>query len=259
MPLLSISGCGGGGNGVTIPPAVVLGTPTPTPPPTPTPTPTPGPTPFPPGTTFEPNYLSTIGSPSRWPSFPLTVYFDTSSNPTPERRNSVITGFNQWVTSTANRVRYTVVNDPAGADITVTFTNFVVGGDNILGLATVRFDPNRPGVIANALINIAITGDTREDVNTAAHEFGHSLGIIGDPGPPDRGHSPNAGDLMFFTGNNVGGCACITPNDLNTLFAIYRGEFPVRAANARRPAPTGPLNSITISRSRNQGCSSHHH
>ncbi len=257
-PLLSLSGCGGGDNGVTVPPPVVLGTPTPAPPtPTPDPRITPTPTPFPPGTTFEPNYLSTIGSPSRWPSFPLKVYFDPASNPTPERRNILTTGFNQWVTATANRVRYTVITDPAQADVTVIFNTFVPGGDNILGLAELLIDSR--GIITDARVTIALTGNNNEDTNTAAHEFGHTLGIIGDPGPPDRGHSPNVPDLMYFLGNsaNLRGCSCVTTADRNTLFAIYNGQFP-QATGARRPAPVGPLRTITISRSRDRGCVHHH-
>ncbi|MBW3637219.1 MAG: hypothetical protein KY445_12275 [Armatimonadetes bacterium] len=257
-PLLSISGCGGGGNGRTIPPPVVLGTPTPAPTPTVTPTPTPGPTPFPPGTTFEPNYRASIDAPRRWASFPITIHFVQDANLTPARRTLAITGFNQWVEATDTRVKYTIVNDANQADITVTFFTFMQGGTT-LGQAIVAFDP-QTSLIQNVRMELGITGDNTEDINTAAHELGHSLGIIGSTN--DLSHSPNRADLMFTAGNTpraTGGCACVTTADRNTLYTIYNGQFPQRPNTARRPEPLGPLETIIVRQSRNRVCSFHHH
>lgn len=254
-PLLSITGCGGGGgNGVTVPPPVVLGTPTPIPPtPTPDPNATPAPTglpiptPFPPGTSFTPNYLSDLPTGLRWSSFPINVYFVPDAENTIARRAIAITGFNQWVTSTGNRVPYRLVNNASQSDIAVSFYAFTGGAGDQLGVSEIEYNP-----VANLFINvnmrIGFTRDNREDIQTSAHEYGHSVGIFG--------HSSNPADLMFPTGNTAG-CSCITQSDVNTLFTIYNGQFNIGTGRTL-PAPTGPTRTVTISRSRN-GCSHAHH
>lgn len=234
LPLWSLSGCGGGG-GVSVPPPVNLGTPTPAPPVTPSPSATPTlPGTNPGQTVFTPNYVAAIENALHWSSYPIRVYFVPNSNLNATRRNIAVTGFNQWVSTTQNRVRYNVVTDAAQADITVTFSAFSGGAGDELGVSFLTFE-ERTNRLISVEMNIGITGDDREDIQTAAHEFGHSIGI--------GGHSDSPADLMFPSGNSAG-CSCITPRDLNTLLTIYSGQFP-QNSNARR-LPSGPTRTIVI-------------
>lgn len=214
-PMLSIAGCGGGGN--AIPSPTTSGTPTPS-------------------QNFTPNYVASIENRLRWASFPINVYFVPNSEFNAARRNIAITGFNQWVSATGNRVPYQVVTDANQADISVTFSSFSGGPGDELGLSTITFEQST-NLIIEVAMNIGITGDSREDIQTAAHEFGHSLGIAG--------HSPNEADLMFPVGNSAG-CSCITTADLNTLLAIYNGQFNTSTSRSARTRPTGPTRTITI-------------
>lgn len=217
VPMLSIAGCGGGG-GNAIPSPTATGTPAP-------------------NGNFTPNYVSSIENRLRWASFPINVYFVPNAELTAARRNIAITGFNQWVSATGNRVPYRVVTDANQADISVTFSTFSGGPGDELGVSVITFEQST-NLIVEVAMNIGIIGDNREDIQTAAHEFGHSLGI--------GGHSPNEADLMFPTGNSAG-CSCITTADLNTLFAIYNGQFNTSTSrNARTRTTTGPTRTITI-------------
>lgn len=217
VPMLSIAGCGGGSSSA-IPSPTASGTPTPSP-------------------NFTPNYVSSIENRLRWASFPINVYFVPNAEFTDARRNVAIAGFNQWVSATGNRVPYRVVTDANQSDISVTFSAFNGGPGDELGVSNITFEQST-NLIIEVAMNIGITGDTREDTQTAAHEYGHSLGI--------GGHSPSEADLMFPSGNSAG-CSCITTADLNTLFAIYNGQFNTDTArSARTRTITGPTRTITI-------------
>lgn len=217
VPMLSIAGCGGGGSSSAIPAPTATATPTPS-------------------GDFTPNYVSSIENRLRWASYPINVYFVPNSELTDARRNIAIAGFNEWVSATGNRVPYRIVTDASQADISVTFSSFNGGPGDELGVSIITFEQST-NLIIEVAMNIGITGDSREDIQTAAHEYGHSIGIAG--------HSPNQADLMFPVGNSAG-CSCITTADLNTLFAIYNGQFNTNATRSARTRPTGPTRTITI-------------
>ncbi len=72
---------------------------------------------------FTPNY---VHSPSlnrllHWHQFPVRVFVATHDAAEEQDARSALAGFDSWVKATGGIVRYTVVNSPAEADITVRF------------------------------------------------------------------------------------------------------------------------------------------
>ncbi len=233
--LLSLSfgltGCGGGGGG----PSIV---------PTATPQSTTNDTSC--SQTYTPNYrvdlAKTTDNPLlHWTLFPLHVYFSTNGAYTAARKTLAVQGFNRWVTATgSNGVTYQVVNSADQANVVVNFYTFTGGAGDRLGYTNVTYDPTTNIIIATSKdpvqINVGFTGSDYNDTLTAAHEFGHALGI--------NGHSADTHDLMYFEGNdNYGGT--ITTRDLNTMLTAYCGNFN-KNPNARTAPQTGPLKTVTI-------------
>lgn len=182
------------------------------------------------GVTFTPNYARSV-SLLHWPVFPLHVYFSQNDEFSAARKATAVAGFNQWVAATGNRADYNVVSSESQSNITVSFYKFTGGAGDTLGTATVSYGSNN--VIRKSVIELGITGDKDDDTLTAAHEYGHTLGITG--------HSPDELDLMYFTGNLSGN---ITTPDLNTIRTAYCDNFN-RSTN-RTNAAVGPLKTIVM-------------
>lgn len=175
----------------------------------------------------------------RWDAtkFPLKVYIEPSSGVSvPDYYDTEIKkAFLQWQSSTGGFINFKFMDDTVGKtgetpDILVkivpqennkcTQTNckYIVAnttptikGDRLKQMDIVFFDSNNLGKPFGA----------REIYNTALHEIGHSLGIMG--------HSYNKDDLMYME-NNLSKDAgqfrsdyqLIAPTDLNTLKLLYR-------------------------------------
>lgn len=179
---------------------------------------------------FTPNYASSV-SLLHWNKFPLRVHFVQNDQLSDARRTIALAGFNRWVSATGGRADYTLVGKDSSPNVTVSFYRFTGGSGDTLGTSTVTYDSNN--VIRKAVIELGITGDTADDTLTAAHEYGHTLGITG--------HSPRELDLMFFTGNRSGE---VTESDLNTAITAYCNNFN-RASNLQSAA-VGPLKTIVM-------------
>ena len=220
---LILTGCGGGGGGGTGPTSARVSTNS-------TPVPSQGTSC---STTYTPNYASSVRL-LHWTIFPLRVYFVQDSNLTAARQALAVQGFNRWVQDTNGGVTYNVVSSAAAANVTVKFYQFTGGPGDTLGVTNVKYY-DESSTISSAEINLGVTGDTRNDLITDSHEFGHALGILG--------HSPVNLDLMYFEANDQY-TGDITTSDLNTLLTAYCGNF--NKSSASRTAHQGELKTITI-------------
>ena len=167
----------------------------------------------------------------RWDirSFPLKVYFENPTSVPDYYVDAIKRAMGLW-TSNTNFVKFVVVNTPESANIYVKFTDIdtdcknktcryavaytqpVLVNDNILKRMDLTFYRTNPR-------NQSFSND--EVFNTAVHELGHTLGIMG--------HSDNPTDLMYSS--NDGGIPwngslrqSLSMRDLNTLVLLYRLE-----------------------------------
>lgn len=214
---LTLAGCGGGGGGPTTP---VSGN-----------TPIPGNTATP--RLFTSNYIADIPTLRRWRQFPVSVSFVDDSNYSAAAQQRALAGFNFWLKKIPNGPTLTVASSSQMSDLTVSFYQFDSATNNILGTTRVfsSTNPNFPGTISRATMELGITGDNTLDIATAAHEYGHALGILG--------HSKNPDDLMYFQGNDDRS-GQLTAADINTMLTNYNGVFPKGGNNRLAPVP-GPF------------------
>lgn len=179
--------------------------------------------------TFSPSYarVPQVHSLNRWRKLPVRVYFDTGGAYTEDRRRQALAGFNLWSEATEGVVDYTVVDSPRQADVTVRFSpGRYIGNDrNTIGRTLIQA---WGGSLRLARMDLATAGASADDLTeTAAHEWGHALGI--------NGHSDDPDDLMYFQtiryltprGFPVPGRARREPTerDVNTLKTAYAPVF----------------------------------
>lgn len=215
---LLLSGCGGGGSGPVVP------TPSDTPRPTITATP---------NRQFTPNYINDIDTLRRWRQFPVRVLFVRDGNYSAAAQQRTLAGFEFWLRQIPNGPTFTIVSDSQESDLKITFYKFDSAMNNVLGTTRVFSSTNAAfaGTIARAEMNLGITGNNTLDIATAAHEYGHALGILD--------HSKNPDDLMFFQGND-NRSGQLTIADVNTMLTNYNGVFPRGGNNRLAPIP-GPF------------------
>jgi len=168
----------------------------------------------------------------RWDirSFPLRVYFENPDDVPSYYVNSINKALSIWTKST-NFVKFTQVNDKSKADVVIVFKNIpndTCSGGRCSFTAAIT-EPELSGQKLLKRMNMMFyktnpynkNFSESEILNTALHELGHTLGIMG--------HSNNPGDLMFAQKDNGGyfnslPSADFTRNDLNTLVLLYRIE-----------------------------------
>jgi predicted Zn-dependent protease len=151
------------------------------------------------------SYTSQLRNRISWSGFPLKVYFIRDENYTEKCEQIALDAFDRWVSATNGFVQYEVVDSKAQAKITVRFNP-----DSNNGHTMIHFWKGR---IKGADINIGVMRGWSNDIEcTAAHEFGHALGI--------DGHSDSRGDLMYPS-HMMGSSFRISERDLQTFASIY--------------------------------------
>lgn len=170
----------------------------------------------------------------RWDAgkFPLNVYIQNkSTTASPYFQQQIQKAFLQWQASTGGFIRFKFVGDEKDANIfvtinpstdmkkctetdckyTVAYTTPAIRGNLLKKMDIFFYDSN----------NLGQPFSQKEVYNTALHEIGHSLGIMG--------HSENKNNLMFMEEN---------PNEKDSRFDLLRSDF-----QAISPAD---LNTLTL-------------
>lgn len=172
----------------------------------------------------------------RWDvkKFPLKVYIkNSSSKQIPQYYDSEIKkAFVQWQKSTNNLVKFEFVNDSSASDIQVDIVSSDSGKsckDNDCKYVVAHTSPDINGDLLKKMTIIFYDSNnlgqpfSQKDVyNTALHEIGHSLGIMG--------HSYDKDDVMYMEsdgGEDVfsafkSGFQALSYKDLNTIVLLYR-------------------------------------
>ncbi|GAB4453161.1 MAG: hypothetical protein OHK0029_05420 [Armatimonadaceae bacterium] len=181
---------------------------------------------------FTPNfYRSTY---KRWATFPVKVYFATDTGMTSGMQQTIRNAIDFWIAASGDRISYQVVNNPQQANITFRFDVTPTG---VRGFCDSQWDAN--DLLTSAAITLSNelkqAGQGQALTIAARHEFGHALGLTGEE--PGAGHSDDAQDTMFPTGNAQVGI--ITARDINTLTTLYQPEL-TRSSRALQPGkPVG--------------------
>lgn len=169
----------------------------------------------------------------RWDTtkFPLKVYIKNNSQSAPQYYQDVIRkAFLQWQESTENFINFKFIDNEKEANIvvsinpstdmkkceqedckyTVAYTTPLISGDLLKKMDILFYDSN----------NLGQSFSQREIYNTALHEIGHALGIMG--------HSYNKDDIMYLETNQNdyfnkfrSDFQLISQTDLNTLNLLY--------------------------------------
>ena len=163
-----------------------------------------------------------------WTKFPVRVYFVPGELADRERVAATRAGFDEWVSATHGVVRCRIVTDSAQADVTVRFLPEATIPDKEGATGNTRLTFSGL-VLKKACVRLAAADATPADLQeTAAHEFGHVLGM--------DGHSDDADDLMspVLSRNPPPG---ITLRDLNTLRIAYPGMTVFPPQKPSRQAP----------------------
>ncbi len=169
----------------------------------------------------------------RWDTtkLPIKVYIKRSTSAAGYFTPQIQKAFLQWQASTENIVNFSFVNDEANANIvveilarnggqncvddnckyTIAYTTPEVSGDRLKKM-NMKF---------YATDNFGKAFSQREVYNTALHEAGHALGIMG--------HSYNKDDVMYMENNAdkindrfKSDFQLISPRDVNTLKLLYK-------------------------------------
>lgn len=180
--------------------------------------------------------MTNVDGRDRWPD----LVADVVSNPqqfqslqvaqgyVPEHFQAAVQGINSWKAFERDGIKFQIVDDPAEADIHVFWTNHFVNKlglglfqNDIRGYTAKRSFPYKAILsgkqaqfkpVVTLLRTTEGNGVTMPFVKmkaSAAHEFGHALGI--------EGHSPYASDLMsVYYGRGV-----ISTNDAATIRYLY--------------------------------------
>jgi len=169
----------------------------------------------------------------RWDikSFPLKVYYENPQDVPQYYIDNINKALSVW-TSKTNFVKFTTAKDAQNADIVISFKDIPpdVCSGNFCNYAAAYTEPEINGKKLLKRMNLTFYKTnprnnkfTAEEIfNTAQHELGHTLGIMG--------HSSFPMDLMYSEKDNGSKYSPslttqkLSVRDLNTLVLLYRIE-----------------------------------
>lgn len=167
----------------------------------------------------------------RWDirSFPLKIYFENANEVPQYYLENINKALSLWSNST-NFVKFTQVNDKQSANIIIAFKDLPEDfcKNDVCSYVVAFTEPEISSQKILKKMNLTFyktnprheNFSSQEILNTALHEIGHTLGIMG--------HSNNPRDLMFAQKDNSSRyfnslpTPNFTRNDLNTLVLLYR-------------------------------------
>ena len=161
-----------------------------------------------------------------WAAFPVRIYFVAHGLGQTEEVPTALAGFSEWGAASRGKIRFVRVSDPSKADITVQFVpgRYVSAGTQAVGETTIY---SSDGVLQKASMRLAEGAMLPEELQaTAAHEFGHALGISGHSSDPDDVMYPV--ETVHFDAQEQplpGEARTVTEHDLQILAGGYSGLF----------------------------------
>ena len=193
--------------------------------------------------TFVPNFAGAVPL-YRWTHEPIRVRFLNSGvvqmndGGQSDLQQIALAGFQEWAAATNNGVTIQLTNDPAQTDVTVHFGHLaaVPTANDVLGLESSTLFADGTIKTADVLLNewpTMTAGNIDSFRETAAHEFGHALGIAG--------HSASSLDVMYAA-HVLSNGKNLTARDVNTLLTAYCNQFTREAPSQ----PTGPERIVSI-------------
>lgn len=162
-----------------------------------------------------------------WAQFPVRVYFAAHGLGQTEEVPTALAGFDEWGAASHGKIRYVRVSDPSKADITVQFVpgRYLSADTLAVGETTIY---SSDGVLQKASMRLAEGAMLPEELQaTAAHEFGHALGISGHSSDPDDVMYPV--ETVHFDAQEQplrGETRTVTAHDLQILAGGYPGLLP---------------------------------
>ncbi len=165
----------------------------------------------------------------RWKtrSTPLRVYIDRPKairGHQPRFEQLVLKALTSWEQASGGKIKFKQVSDSKRADIRCNFVDNPKELDSPIKEGETKTRYGLEGLTAANIKILTIDRRTREPQSdeeihsTALHEIGHALGLLG--------HSPDARDIMFFSGGATEEMRELSSRDVATLKALYDTEKP---------------------------------
>ncbi len=162
-----------------------------------------------------------------WTQFPVRLYFVAHGLGQTEEVPTALAGFDEWRTASHGKIRFVRVFDSGKADITIQFVpgRYLSADTQAVGETTLY---SSDGALKKATMRLAEGVMLPEELQaTAAHEFGHALGISGHSSDPDDVMYPV--ETVHFDLQEQplpGEARTVTAHDLQILAGGYPGLFP---------------------------------
>ncbi len=162
-----------------------------------------------------------------WAHFPVRISLEAHGLGQREEVPTALAGFEEWKAASHGKICFVQVSDPNKADITVQFVpgRYLSAATRAVGETTIY---SSGGVLQKASMRLAEGVMLPEELQaTAAHEFGHALGISGHSSDPDDVMYPV--ETVHFDAQDQplpGEARTVTAHDLQILAGGYPELFP---------------------------------